>query len=157
MVFVRDLDLSRRFYVDQLGFELIADQRLPSGDRWIEVAPPDGSANLALVAPKPDRPEYKLIGEEREASLPIGAIIAGNHAGCGQEESFKDVRVSAITGQSPRCRPLRAPVPPEKRSNGEIGNIATSLRRPYHLPGERLGKKFCLDGSATGNLWSRNY
>ena len=69
VVFVRDLDLSRRFYVDQLGFELIADQRLASGDRWIEVAPPDGSANLALIAPKPDRPEYRLIGGNRHVLL----------------------------------------------------------------------------------------
>ena len=65
VVFVRDLDVSKRFYVDLLGFELIADQVLPTGVRWIEVAPPDGSANLALVEPKPDRPEYKLIGGYR--------------------------------------------------------------------------------------------
>ena len=66
VVFVRDLDRSLRFYVDQLGFELIADKRVTSdGLGWIEVAPPDGSANLALVAPKPDRPEYKLIGGYR--------------------------------------------------------------------------------------------
>jgi len=65
IIFVRDLELSLRFYVDQLGFELIADRRLPSGEGWIEVAPPDGSANLTLVAPKPDRPEYKLIGGNR--------------------------------------------------------------------------------------------
>ena len=61
VVFVRDLEVSTRFYVDLLGFELITDQVLPTGVRWIEVAPPDGSANLALVEPKPDRPEYKLI------------------------------------------------------------------------------------------------
>jgi len=55
-----------RFYVDQLGFELIADKRVTSdGVGWIEVAPPDGSANLALVAPNPDQPEYKLIGGYR--------------------------------------------------------------------------------------------
>jgi catechol 2,3-dioxygenase-like lactoylglutathione lyase family enzyme len=30
IIFVRDLDLSLRFYVDQLGFELIADKSLPS-------------------------------------------------------------------------------------------------------------------------------
>jgi catechol 2,3-dioxygenase-like lactoylglutathione lyase family enzyme len=54
VVFVRDLDVSKRFYVDQLGFELITEQCLPTGVRWIEVAPPDGSANLALVEPKPD-------------------------------------------------------------------------------------------------------
>ena len=65
IIFVRDLDRSMRFYVDQLGFELIADRRLPTGERWIEVAPVDGSANLTLVAPKPDQLEYKLIGGNR--------------------------------------------------------------------------------------------
>jgi serine phosphatase RsbU (regulator of sigma subunit)/predicted enzyme related to lactoylglutathione lyase len=65
VVFVRDLDVSKRFYLQQLGFELITEQRLPTGERWIEVVPPDGSANLALVEPKPDQPEYKLIGGYR--------------------------------------------------------------------------------------------
>jgi serine phosphatase RsbU (regulator of sigma subunit)/uncharacterized glyoxalase superfamily protein PhnB len=74
MVFVRDLETSLRFYVDKLGFELIADRRLLPPDDvvsghplggWIEVAPPDGSANLTLVAPTPDRPEYQLIGGNR--------------------------------------------------------------------------------------------
>ena len=66
VVFVRDLDRSLRFYVDQLGFELIADKRVTTdGVGWIEVAPSDGSANLALVAPKPDQPEYNLIGGYR--------------------------------------------------------------------------------------------
>src|SRR6516162_11726349 len=63
VVFVRDLDRSLHFYVDRLGFELIADKRVTSdGVGWVEVAPPDGSANLALVAPKPDSPEYDQIG-----------------------------------------------------------------------------------------------
>ena len=65
VVFVRDLEVSKRFYVEQLGFELITEQCLPTGVRWIEVAPPDGSANLAVVEPKPDRPEYQLIGGYR--------------------------------------------------------------------------------------------
>jgi len=65
VVFVRDLEVSKRFYVNLLGFELLTEQCLPNGVRWIEVAPPDGSANLALVEPKPDRPEYKLIGGYR--------------------------------------------------------------------------------------------
>src|SRR6516165_11361324 len=66
VVFVRDLDRSLHFYVDQLGFELIADKRVTSdGVGWIEVAPPDGSANLAVVVPKPDSPEYNLIGGYR--------------------------------------------------------------------------------------------
>jgi catechol 2,3-dioxygenase-like lactoylglutathione lyase family enzyme len=65
VVFVRDLERSRQFYVDQLGFEPILDSRLSSGERWIEVAPPDGSANLALVVPKSDQPEYSLMGGYR--------------------------------------------------------------------------------------------
>ena len=65
VVFVRDVDVSKTFYVQQLGFELLTEQRLPTGERWIEVAPPDGSANLALVEPKPEAPEYQLIGGYR--------------------------------------------------------------------------------------------
>lgn len=74
MVFVRDLETSLRFYVDKLGFQLIADRRFLSPEDvasgyplggWVEVAPPDGSANLTLVAPTPDRPEYQLIGGNR--------------------------------------------------------------------------------------------
>ena len=61
-VFVRDQDESLRFYVEQLGFGVAFDARLQSGDRWVAVAPPDGSAVLALVAPPPDSIEHRLIG-----------------------------------------------------------------------------------------------
>ncbi len=61
-VFVRDQDQSIRFYVDQLGFEVAFDARLQSGERWVAVAPPDGTALLTLVEPKPDSKEYELIG-----------------------------------------------------------------------------------------------
>jgi serine phosphatase RsbU (regulator of sigma subunit) len=61
-VFVRDQERSLRFYLDQLGFKLAFDAHLPSGQRWVAVAPPDGSAVLSLIAPRPGSPEYKLIG-----------------------------------------------------------------------------------------------
>jgi serine phosphatase RsbU (regulator of sigma subunit)/catechol 2,3-dioxygenase-like lactoylglutathione lyase family enzyme len=61
-IYVRDQDRSLRFYLDQLRFHLAFDTRLQTGDRWVAVAPPDGSAILALVVPKPNSPEYKLIG-----------------------------------------------------------------------------------------------
>jgi serine phosphatase RsbU (regulator of sigma subunit) len=61
-VFVRDQDLSLRFFVDQLGFNLAFDARLQTGDRWVAVSPPDGNTVLALVAPKSDSWEYRLIG-----------------------------------------------------------------------------------------------
>jgi serine phosphatase RsbU (regulator of sigma subunit) len=50
-VLVRDQDRSLRFYLDQLGFQLAVDEKTPSGERWIVVAPPSGSAGLALVSP----------------------------------------------------------------------------------------------------------
>src|SRR6185437_10478089 len=61
-VFVQDQDRSLRFFVDQLGFHLAFDARLQSGDRWVAVAPPDGTAVLALIAPQPGSKEYDLIG-----------------------------------------------------------------------------------------------
>jgi len=61
-VFVRDQEKSLRFYLDQLGFDLAFDARLQSGERWVAVSPPDGSAVLTLVAPDPESVEYKLIG-----------------------------------------------------------------------------------------------
>ncbi len=51
-----------RFYVDQLRFRLIVDQRV-GGFRWIEVAPPDGSANLALVQAQADS-VAELVGRD---------------------------------------------------------------------------------------------
>ena len=65
-VYVRDQDRSLRFYVDQLGFNLIADAPLPDGTRWVAVSPSDGSALLALIAPAPDSEQHKLIGRNTE-------------------------------------------------------------------------------------------
>ena len=61
-VFVRDQEQALRFYLDQLGFDLAFDAKLPSGRRWLAVAPPDGGTVLSLVAPSPESPEYGLIG-----------------------------------------------------------------------------------------------
>ena len=62
-VFVRDLDRSMKFYVDQLGFEVVSDVIIQSGRRLIGIAPPDGTTVLTLAAPEPDSEEYKLIGK----------------------------------------------------------------------------------------------
>jgi serine phosphatase RsbU (regulator of sigma subunit)/catechol 2,3-dioxygenase-like lactoylglutathione lyase family enzyme len=61
-IYVRDVDRSLRFYLEQLGFRLVIDTRLQSGERWVAVSPPDGTAILTIVAPKPKSAEYKLIG-----------------------------------------------------------------------------------------------
>ncbi|HZD93115.1 MAG TPA: SpoIIE family protein phosphatase [Candidatus Sulfotelmatobacter sp.] len=61
-VFVRDQEQSRRFYLEQLDFTLAYDIRLQSGQRWLGVAPPDGTAVLSLIAPEVGSEQYQLIG-----------------------------------------------------------------------------------------------
>src|SRR6476620_10863836 len=62
-VFVRDLEKSLQFYINQLGFRLVSDVLLQSGRRRVGISPPDGTAVLNLIAPEPDSEEYKLIGK----------------------------------------------------------------------------------------------
>jgi serine phosphatase RsbU (regulator of sigma subunit) len=68
-VFVRDPERSRKFYLDQLGFELALETRSESGERLLAVAPPDGTAVLALVSPRPGSPEYQLIGRPTQIAF----------------------------------------------------------------------------------------
>ena len=75
-IYVRDLDRSVRFYVDQLGFDLVFDARLQSGRRWVAVTPPDGTANLTLVAPEPESQEYKLIGRHSQVTFVTDDVAA---------------------------------------------------------------------------------
>jgi serine phosphatase RsbU (regulator of sigma subunit)/predicted enzyme related to lactoylglutathione lyase len=65
-VYVRNHDLSLKFYVDQLGFSVVADARFDFDGRWVAIAPPDGTAVIALIAPKPGTENYKLIGRNTQ-------------------------------------------------------------------------------------------
>jgi serine phosphatase RsbU (regulator of sigma subunit) len=75
-VFVRDQERSLRFYLDQLGFRLAFDALLPSGQRWVAVAPPDGTALISLVAPRPTSPEHKLIGRATQVVFVTEDVLA---------------------------------------------------------------------------------
>jgi serine phosphatase RsbU (regulator of sigma subunit) len=75
-LFVRDQDRSRSFFVDQLGFRLVADAVLEGLDRWVAVAPPNGTALIALLAPKPGTPEHELIGRSSRIVLLTEDIAA---------------------------------------------------------------------------------
>jgi serine phosphatase RsbU (regulator of sigma subunit)/catechol 2,3-dioxygenase-like lactoylglutathione lyase family enzyme len=63
--YIRDYDRTLAFYVDQLGFTLVADRRNDLGPRLVAVAPPDGSTLLALVVPEPGTPEELLVGTSK--------------------------------------------------------------------------------------------
>lgn len=87
-----------RFYIDQLGFHVAFDARLQSGERWVAVAPPDGTAVLTLVAPAPDSKEYKLIGR------PTGIILVTEDVIAKYDEWR---RRGVLFGFTPRLRRVR--------------------------------------------------
>ena len=78
-IYVRDLDRSVDFFVNQLGFNLAFDAVLQSGHRWVAVAPPDGSAVLSLIAPRPESKEYTLIGRPTHVVFVTEDVIAKYH------------------------------------------------------------------------------
>jgi serine phosphatase RsbU (regulator of sigma subunit) len=65
-VYVKDHDRSLDFYVNKLGFVVLADVALTYDGRWVAIAPPDGQAIIALVAPKPGTEKYRLIGRDTQ-------------------------------------------------------------------------------------------
>jgi len=75
-VFVRDLEQSLSFYLDQLGFHLVFDARIQPNRRFVTVAPPDGTANLTLVAPEPGSEQLKLIGQPTSVTFVTEDVIA---------------------------------------------------------------------------------
>jgi serine phosphatase RsbU (regulator of sigma subunit)/catechol 2,3-dioxygenase-like lactoylglutathione lyase family enzyme len=74
-IYVRDLDLSLNFYLGQLGFQLVFDARIQPDRRFVTVAPPDGTANLTLVAPEPGSEQYKLIGRPAPVTFVTEDVI----------------------------------------------------------------------------------
>lgn len=110
-VFVRDQERSLRFYVDQLGFHLAFDVRLQSGERWVAVTPPDGTAILALIAPKPSSPEYKLIGRSTQVVLVTDDVPA----------KFREWTKRGVNFQrTPRLRRVKFDRP-EQSTSGLLG------------------------------------
>jgi catechol 2,3-dioxygenase-like lactoylglutathione lyase family enzyme len=62
MVPVNDQDAAIAFYTNTLGFSLAADVPFGDGDRWVEVAPKDGGAAIALVPPQGEYQPGRMTG-----------------------------------------------------------------------------------------------
>jgi serine phosphatase RsbU (regulator of sigma subunit)/catechol 2,3-dioxygenase-like lactoylglutathione lyase family enzyme len=117
-IFVRDLDRSVRFYVDQLGFNLIFDARTQPRRPFVAVAPPDGIATLTLCEPEPGSAECKLIGRSTQVSFVTEDVIA----------KFREWRKRGVQFQyTPRLKRLRR----------EIQVVAPSSPNPSTPTGER--------------------
>ena len=72
---VSDQERSLAFYTEVLGMRKVNDFTYATGERWLEVSPSDGSANLCLVAARSERPA----GIETGIVL-LSADVSGDHA-----------------------------------------------------------------------------
>src|SRR5215470_17883219 len=128
-VYVRNLDRSLQFYVEKLGFRLVIDAKLQSGERWVAVSPPDGTTILALVAPKPKTAEHKLIGRATQVVLVTSEVTTKF-----QEWSRRGVRFLS----TPRLRRIKYDRTPADSG----GNASTRL----------LGRETPVWGSASARF-----
>ncbi len=128
-IFVRDQEQSLRFYVDQLGFDLAFDAQLQSGDRWVAVAPPDGSALLALIAPKPESRDYKLIGRSTGVVFVTEDVIAKYSEWRKRGVRFQYApRLRRVKYGRPAVEPGPIPSAGIEEQNGIWGGVFTHFR-----------------------------
>ena len=146
-VFVRDQDRSLRFFVDLLGFHVAYDVRLQSGDRWVAVAPPDGSAILSLVAPSPSSAQYKLIGRSTNA-----VFVTEDVAAKFQEWSRRGVRFQT----SPRLKRIRyQPQAAQNAAAAGAGQAPAERAEPSPIGSNASGMLLGEETSIWGGVFAR--
>src|ERR1700753_2497425 len=59
---------ARAFYVEQLGFEVVADATFGPGTRWLQVAPPGSTTTFALVTWFDEMPPGSMRGDRDETT-----------------------------------------------------------------------------------------
>jgi predicted enzyme related to lactoylglutathione lyase len=57
-VSVNDLERSKKFWIEAIGFELVSDQEM-GNERWIRVTPPHHNVVLVLGGPNPFLAEFQ--------------------------------------------------------------------------------------------------
>ena len=125
-VYVRDQDRSLQFYLERLGFHLAFDTRLQTGERWVAVAPPDGSAILALVPAKPDSPQYKLIGRSTQVVFITEDVTAKYLEWSKRGVKFSHTpRLKRIQFQREAHASSREPLAPDSDASPMLGEHAS--------------------------------
>jgi serine phosphatase RsbU (regulator of sigma subunit)/catechol 2,3-dioxygenase-like lactoylglutathione lyase family enzyme len=120
-IYVRDVDESLRFYVDQLGFKLVFDRRYSSRRRQVAVTPPDGSTALTLIAPAPESREYELIGRGAQVVFITEDVMA----------KYREWRARGVQFQQvPRLRRVRWGDPQSDGEPSIWGGVTTRFKDP---------------------------
>ncbi|HJZ99601.1 MAG TPA: VOC family protein, partial [Candidatus Solibacter sp.] len=137
-VFVRDQDAALQFYVEKLGFRIAFDRKLPSGRRWVTVAPPDGSAVLSLIEPNPESREQELIGR------PTGIVFLTENV-IKKWEQWRRRGVEFTF--TPRLRRVRYESPPKLSSTSASAAAAAPATQEAPVWGGVFARFKDLDGN----------
>jgi catechol 2,3-dioxygenase-like lactoylglutathione lyase family enzyme len=73
---VTDQDRARDFYVDTLGFELVADTAMGPDQRWVQVRPAGSGTSITLVTWFPTMPAGSVKGTVLETDDLDGDVTA---------------------------------------------------------------------------------
>ena len=102
MVPVSDLDAAISFYTEVVGLSVVSDEAYGEGERWVEVAPPGGTA-LGLTLPRGE-----FVPGRRTAVSLVSADLERDHAEL--EAGGADVDpIMGGAGPTPRFFFLRDP------------------------------------------------
>ena len=144
-VFIRDHDRSLPFFTDQLGFTVVADARFEFGNRWVAVAPPDGSAVLALIAPKRGSENYKLIGRPTQIAFIAEDINATFELWRGRGVKFRSRRKKPSSEEPRPSSPTSTATPSAARLRwiepGDRGAAPGSERKDRNRASRRPGTR----------------
>lgn len=77
MIFCRDQDEARDFYVDKLGFELTSDVEFGENFRWVTVALPGRPETNVCLMPTGAGPYDPEIGKRQAELLALGGFMGG--------------------------------------------------------------------------------
>src|SRR5207237_157337 len=100
-VYVRDQERSLKFYIDKLGFQIAFDGHQESGERLVAVAPPDGTAVLALIQPDPSSRQYRLIGRSMHVVLVPDEVLGRYREWVGRGVRFSTTPGPVLAGLCP--------------------------------------------------------
>jgi len=99
-VWVLDQDRAKRFYCDQLGFEVTNDLELENGMRWLTVRPAGSRGQEFLLM----NPSHSML--DQETALQVRALVAKGGPEPGRDEHHR------LPSRPCRPRCQRSPVQP---------------------------------------------
>jgi predicted enzyme related to lactoylglutathione lyase len=124
-ILVKDQDEALKFYREKLGFDIVEDAKMPSGDRWLTVAPKEGK-DVQIVLQKPSA---AVFGEEgaREMLKRVGQAPAWAFKVDDCQKTCDDLAKKGVKIVSP---PVKHPFATEAILSDLYGNAFILMELP---------------------------